>query len=712
MNSNEFACDLANVFLSWQPFLSHLAIVDYFHMTMLSLCLSITVAGGKGGPPRRQVIQLPATASLYELQEEAQKLLTVKDAAASSLSLTLQTGFPPRPLEITADRTLHEAGIQNQERITVIVAQKSSKGKGKTKSKSKTTAAAAKTKPRKTTSKKAAAKASPDNDEDEFVVDDSVSDTATPSSSSPPLPRSKRAAAQKATESFAEVIQAQDALMAEQTKKRRTTSSNPSKRPRPTNSTTATSPRPVKKFTATTAGRRLQDGATVASPTRKTTSRRRNNNPSSSSSSSSSTTDPSVALLETLESSSAQGRLMRKGWKDAVQDRYEQNKAVARLAAIPHNVTMQLLAAAPQRNSNNSTTTSDMDDATLKVTFAKGVQGRGDYHEQVQYLPKPVLQSVIAAIHPTNPEALRPSNLALLSPRVLWSLVYHAMISEGSTTTSTVSSVEDALRTLQPSLDWSFLKRRPQTLSAKARENLRQANADTTTNDWEAAAAAIASVEHAMDHLQTLDRSQRQERLGQAAELRQQQQSSNNVQMWTLETPTEEDDDELLECIQEAPDASVPSLDMVQRLKQNCGIYNWRQLANASVSTVVQQLYDTNGVGDDNVDQNENISRVESWIVRAQQESVDEIIVEICDGNVAAVTMLGKYAQSGTPRDLANWHPIVHELETILRQGADKELGNNVPTSVLLKKWCEQAQWAMEQFPWLAAFTTPLALED
>ena len=709
MNSNVFACDLASVFLSWQPFLSHhLAIVDYFHMTMLSLCLSITVAGGKGGPPRRQVIQLPATASLYELQEEAQKLITVKDAAASSL--TLQTGFPPRPLEITADRTLHEAGIQIQERITVIVAQKSSKGKGKTKSKSKTTAAAAKTKPRKTTSKKAAAKASPDNDEDEFVVDDSVSDTATPSSSSPPLPRSKRAAAQKATESFAEVIQAQDALMAEQTKKRRTTSSNPSKRPRLTNSTTATSPRPVKKFTATTAGRRLQDGATVASPTRKTTSRRRNNNPSSSSSSS--TTDPSVALLETLESSSAQGRLMRKGWKDAVQDRYEQNKAVARLAAIPHNVTMELLAAAPQQNSINSTTTSDIYDATLKVTFAKGVQGRGDYHEQVHYLPKAVLQSVIAAIHPTNPEALRPSNLALLSPRVLWSLVHHTMISEGSTNASTVSSVEDALRTLQPSLDWSFLKRRPQTLSAKARENLRQANADNTTNDWEAAAAAIASVEHAMDHLQTLDRSQRQERLGQAAELRQQQQSSNNVQMWTLETPTEEDDDELLECIQEAPDDTVPSLDMVQRLKQNCGIYNWRQLANASVSTVVQQLYATNGAEDDDVDHNANRTRVESWIVRAQQESVDEIIVEICDGNVAAVTMLGKYAQSGTPRDLANWHPIVHELETILRQGADKELGNNVPKSVLLKKWCEQAQWAMEQFPWLAAFTTPLTLED
>ena len=69
----------------------------------------------------------------------------------------------------------------------------------------------------------------------------------------------------------------------------------------------------------------------------------------------------------------------------------------------------------------HDTSANEDDDATttmtgtLHVKFAKGVQGRGYFEEDVDYLPLDILQNVVRAIYPVNPEALRPENLALLS---------------------------------------------------------------------------------------------------------------------------------------------------------------------------------------------------------------------------------------------------------------------------------------------------------
>jgi hypothetical protein len=65
---------------------------------------------------------------------------------------------------------------------------------------------------------------------------------------------------------------------------------------------------------------------------------------------------------------------MRKGWKQAVQDAYEQNKAHARLAAV----TVGNYTVSVQNESN------------MSVTFKKGILGRGDFDEVVDFLPKDV----------------------------------------------------------------------------------------------------------------------------------------------------------------------------------------------------------------------------------------------------------------------------------------------------------------------------------
>ena len=440
-------------------------------------------------------------------------------------------------------------------------------------------------------------------------------------------PRKRRKAAQKATESLATAIATQEAL-----ERTTATTSSPKQRRRP-----ASRPR----FTATTEGRRLQDGAVVSPRKRKQSD------------------DPAVSLLHTLEDSSQQGRLLRQGWRNAVTQAYEQNQAVARLAAI-----------ASQQYTFEDAATKDQ----WKVKYTKGVQGRGSYTDIVDALPLPVLQAVVQGLHPS--EALRPSNLAVLSPRVLWSLVYHY---------HQCDSVEEALQKLLPDLDWSFLRRRKTQLSAKARENLRQQQQQQqqqqeASEDWEAAAAAIASVENAMGSLQAYERTQRQATMLRAVEKRTE---------WKVVTPNEPDVDELLECMDEAPVENPKA--WAERLMTDCNIHNWRELANVDPEDLAERL----GLEE---------ATVSLWIDRAQQESVEEIIVEICDGNTDAVELLRDVAKSGTPKDLALWTPIVPRLYTVLQRGGDE----TIPSTEDLQRWCLQAEAAMEQLEWLDCFVTPL----
>jgi hypothetical protein len=140
-------------------------------------------------------------------------------------------------------------------------------------------------------------------------------------------------------------------------------------------------------------------------------------------------------------------------------------------------------------------------------------------------------------------------------------------------------------------------------------------------------------------------------------------------------------------------------------LIQKCQIPNWRALANANAAALAAKVQVP-------------VDIVTAWMVRAQQESVDEIIVEICQGNVDAVELLREAARSGTPKDLATWRWIVDTLhEELVRyqeqqkqqQQDVKEETMSVPDAETLQLWCDRAQHALEQIEWLNWYATPIA---
>ncbi|KAL7579046.1 hypothetical protein ACA910_019085 [Epithemia clementina (nom. ined.)] len=821
--------------------------------------------------PRRVVITVKPEWTVDALFDKAQQELVCSDSngnnnnSSSSSNnnshnkkdVKLQMGFPPKPLHRSSTTTLIQAGIQNHEKITVQWVESGTnsahsssstktlgQGRSTTSEKQRTDDAKfsatganqnTSSKKRKRTNHKTTSTASESDDNSNNNSDNDNTPTTTIDRRSP----SRRAAAQKATESFAEVIRAQEELQlqqqqSKQQKERKSIPRSP-KQQSPQKSPSTSRPVPNKRFAAAaTTGRRLQDGAVIQKAPPRPRQRRNQQQPPPFHAAPNQNDDPSLALLGTLESNTSHGRLMRQGWKQAVQDRYEQNKAAARLAALsllfvqqPPNaggttapVQFVVTPPLPGKNNNNNNDKDDNDDddddddeendddktqqlqpRTLRITYPKGVQGRGHYEESVDYLPRSVLQQVIASIHPTNPETLRPSNLALLSPRVFWSLAFHYSCrccrrrdcgkntQDISSRASSSSTMEAALRSIQPNLDWSFLRRRKQELSAKARENLRQEQEQRQQQeqqpDWEAAAAAILSVEQAMNQVQALDRQHRNQRMLQAVANRNRPVllDMDDDDEWQLTTPTEVDEDELLTCIQVHPVPSssssllsLDSSDLVHKLIHHCRIRNWRELANVESATALaaQILQEEDNATAANPDA-PTTSRdhpttekkktkyqeddrdtamavladcVESWIDRAQQESVEEIIVQVCDDNIPAVTLLCDKAQSGTPQDLAHWRFIVPELHALLveqeqqqeqqcaknnnnidkadanhhhhhnkkRFGEEENQSNDnddvetapIPSLADLQKWCHQAQLALEQYPWLKQIVTPI----
>jgi hypothetical protein len=124
---------------------------------------------------------------------------------------------------------------------------------------------------------------------------------------------------------------------------------------------------------------------------------------------------------------------------------------------------------------------------------------------------------------------------------------------------------------------------------------------------------------------------------------------------------------------------------------------------------------------------------VQAWIDHAREESLDEIMVEICQGRIEAVELLA-HVKAATPKDLAPWKWIVDDLYTLLQQAvvkvtaeraANENIDNDpqrqqdthselmtVPTKRDLEKWCQRAQWAIEQWEWLADYATPIECRE
>jgi len=533
--------------------------------------------------------------------------------------------------------------------------------------------------------------------------------------------RPKRAAAQVASDSFAGVIKLQDKILkaekqaAEKPRaaKRKDTTSN--------SKSSFTNPKPNRKFKTPTPGRRLADGAVVG----------KSKPPSSSSSAlvgqasrSSETTknntpslradkrkheDISIALLDSLKNNKgAMGRILRKGLAGQVENSYEMTKAAVRLAALesrtPQTSVQMKLAAQEGRK--------------LYVRFEKGIQGRGYYEETVDCISTDVLKEVIAAIHRSNPEGLRPMNLAFLSKRVLWSLAYdhwetqqkHQQKQEGPTSWQSFS-IEASYLKLLPDKDWSFLRRRKTTMSAKAQENLRQQelqendNVDGHYGDNETAEDAIQDVENSMENLHQYDRQQRASRMANAVlarHLQQQQKGGDSGDAaWKVVTPTEVDVDELKECI--SVDTTLKSACDIARLAKGlvewASVRNWREMANKQPA----QLHAC--VIKHEVGKKITQQQVENWIGHAREEAIEEIIVEICNGNTTHVELLRDQGCAGTPKDLAAWKVMPDLLL--------EELGGDASSKASLSfeditQYCNRSCRALEQLEWLAWYATPV----
>ncbi len=485
------------------------------------------------------------------------------------------------------------------------------------------------------------------------TIPSSTSISSSSSSPSSTLRKSQRAAAKRATEKMPAVIQAQEELLKEQQQQQ------PRKRPKTTTLST-TKPQnkkiPIPKLPSGT-GRRLVDGATVTTGSSRKRPVTLGGKPKSN--------DMSEALLGALNDSGKMGQVLRKGMRNAVQASYETTKAFSRLAAI-----------------QAQSYTMEVHDSLLTIVYHGSVDKTQTIQEEVDCIPRDVLEAVLQNIHASNEEALRPENLALLSPRVLWSLVRIF---------PNHSSMQDMYKELLPDLQWSFLRRRAQQLSEKALENLRQQQQDDE-DDGGKALEVIAAVEHAMEHLQDYTATERQARLAQAAVRRLQATNpkTESSRIWKLMTPTEPDREELRECIQGTTTKSETTK-LINKLLRECQIHNWRELANVDDAEPLAQKLQV------------PVEQVQSWIDRAQDESVDEIIVEICDDNVRVVELLTEKARSSTPKDLAMWRSIPQLLYQ--RIGGVME---DTPTIEQLRTWSQRSHQVLQEYEWLNWYATPV----
>ena len=609
-------------------------------------------------------IPSPDTTSLQDVYQMAGAEFVTETIAS------LKVGFPPRVLEHDASTFVRQV-LSPQERITVEFAPAPAASKGKSKNKS--------TKPT-----KAATSTS----------------TSTSNNVSSRTGRPQRQAAKAAQEAMPDIIKAQDQLLKEQS------TSNKAKRKAATiTSKSSTSPSKKKKApnfgSQVGTGRRLADGAAVAAPK----SRKRSGAASSSSSllQPQQSSDMGESLLNALNHPGTMGQVLRKGMKHAVQASYETSRAFSRLAAIQaKSYQTQVIideqtaaaAAAATNNPNNNVPSSK-----LKVTY-QGSVDKTWHTDTVDCIPEEVLTQVLQGIYDSDQqEALRPENLARLSPRVLWSLVHLYP------RYTTIPECYQEL--LPPHLDWSFLRRRAEQLSEKAAENLRQAQAQTTeggdsssnnnnnNNGEEQALQAVAAVEHAMEHLH--DVSQRRRLASEAALARLQPANGSNEQQqegWKLETPSEEDREELIQIMKESSSSNPPYGKELDRLVQtffDSGIHNWRELALVNKETAAS-LAPTLQV---------SVEILEAWIDAAQAESIPEIMVEVCDNRLDDVDLLIERARTSTPKDLALWRSMPQVLHSTI--GAPSTL--SVDT---LCTWSERAHALLREYEWMNWYATPV----
>ncbi len=365
-------------------------------------------------------------------------------------------------------------------------------------------------------------------------------------------------------------------------------------------------------------------------------------------------------------------------------------------------------------------------------------------------------------------EMLRPVSIAQLSPRVFWSLVYHHGVQEKKRQNEQKQlskirqlenpSVEDMLREVMPHLDWTHLDRggRKRNLSEKAKENLRQEREVTIQSnefDQQEGIRAIEEMEksilntimpdndvdHALDEINDRERRAKAAlaRLGNSGSRQMSQNDtevslSENGDSWTLVTPPDEDVEELVECIMDGltsedgelksetygeEEAKVWAMKLLRfepistkppSSSISAPIRNWRELAN-SYPLDVSKIISASISGSE--PSPPSIETIENWIDSAQQRSVEEIMLEILDGDQDALDALFQKAKSGCPKDLSYWSAAPKSLLDLIigASHCDHSKGKSGWSETDVRRWTQRAEKALRTCPWLDLYTTPVA---
>ena len=568
---------------------------------------------------------------------------------AQPKEVQLLVGFPPKPLMISASSygTIQECGIEHQSNIIVnfeVVSQ---------------------------TTK---------NTNNQSNQDQSTIAVSKHSASGRP----RRAAAIAASETFVEADKAMRAL--EQTSKKSST-----KWKTPSFATKNTSPKRTRVVKMEGSGRSLDTGEVVVRPS---PARKRGGE-----STLSSQDDVATSLLASVNAGSS-GKLnttLRHVMRGAVAKSYETSRAYVRVTAVASGQIKYIRAPTASSSEHHV--------GLHKVEYSKGVEGRGNFFEEVDILAKEPLEAVVRAVYNTrDPQddqvesgrnMLKGMYMSQVSPRVYWSLIFHYPNSKSS---------DEALQRLCPDLDWSYLLTgRSRQMSEKARENARQERVrkglekDNQEVDELAALKAVQQVEEAMEKMHAYNIDDRRNRAARAALKRFETKLDSNE--WKLVTPTDEDLDELRECILDGPierDQEFSTL-MARTMLGQHHIHNWRELANENASQLHCKLHPANCCCSGSC---LSEAEVESWIDQAQERSVDEIMLEIVDGRHDVLERLISHACTGTPKDLYNWRAIPHMLSQKL---AMDDVGQ-----LELQTWCARAGIALSTCEWLEWFATPV----
>jgi hypothetical protein len=278
--------------------------------------------------------------------------------------------------------------------------------------------------------------------------------------------------------------------------------------------------------------------------------------------------------------------------------------------------------------------------------------------------------------------------------------------------------VEDMLKSVMPQLDWSHLDRggRKRVLSEKAKENLRQekrvtSKTSTANNDFDAGMRALEEIDEIVLSRMNEHRSDRgQKQRANATTDRVDSSHVTTCDDWKLVAQDEDDEEELIECILDCREnidslsdrcseemARTYSSIMMSNSRKPC-CRSLRELADANPealhSKLTQQCKQLKK-------QPPSLDTINNWIDEAQQRSLEEIMLEILDGDEDILDLLREKAHSSSPRDLTHWQSFPKMLlET---------MGCSHYSEQDVLRWIFRARVTLRDCSWLEMFTTPVS---